>query len=168
MGATACSHPFVVQEFVLISKDLMKHRAATYNDLKESLTHDNHDSRNSEKELDISKLSERCQLSTQLSNSNSDERNGENGLYCMRQAYRYNLAGESSNDLNEIYKETFTIEGTKGEPITYLFDLTLGFDFASSAQLKAVLRRVDPHIHEPSFIKDPLSCLFDHTCVQSE
>ena len=57
------------------------------------------------------------------------------------------------------------INGAKGEPVTYLFDLTLGFDFATAAQLVAVLRRVDS---KQDFTSDPLDCLFDHSCVMSE
>jgi hypothetical protein len=52
--------------------------------------------------------------------------------------------------------------------VTYLFDFTLGFDFATSAQLKAVLQRVDAAAGEHEFDYDPLSCLLDHSCVESE
>jgi hypothetical protein len=65
MGATACNRPFVVQEMVLISKDLMKHRAATYRDnLMKS-------KKEAEEELSISKLTERCPFSS-LNNGNGD------------------------------------------------------------------------------------------------
>jgi len=46
--------------------------------------------------------------------------------------------------------------------------LTLGFDFATSAQLKAVLRRVDKGADSTEFVYDPLACLYDHSCVESE
>lgn len=52
--------------------------------------------------------------------------------------------------------------------MTYLFDLTLGFDFATSAQLKAVLQRMDGGDESKIFTYDPLSCLYDHQCVVSE
>jgi hypothetical protein len=46
--------------------------------------------------------------------------------------------------------------------------LTLGFDFATSAQLKAVLRRVDAGAESAEFVYDPLACLYDHSCIESE
>jgi len=52
--------------------------------------------------------------------------------------------------------------------VTYLFDLTLGFDFATSAQLKAVVRRVDTEDANEDYVYDPLACLYDHTCIESE
>jgi len=45
--------------------------------------------------------------------------------------------------------------------------MTLGFDFASAAQLKAVVRRVDAGTSE-KFNYDPLACLYDHACAESE
>jgi hypothetical protein len=35
--------------------------------------------------------------------------------------------------LNVIFEKSFTIGGAEHEAVTYLFDLTLGFDFATSA-----------------------------------
>jgi len=78
------------------------------------------------------------------------------------------MAGESPQELNTILSEKFTILGAMTEPVTYLFDLTLGFDFASSAQLKAVLRRIDIGTDETNFEYDPMACLMDHTCVETE
>lgn len=49
--------------------------------------------------------------------------------------------------------------------------MTIGFDFATSAQLKAVLRRVDDHKtggFEKEFVMNPLACLLDHSCHESE
>jgi hypothetical protein len=70
--------------------------------------------------------------------------------------------------LNTIFSETFTVDGALHEAVTYLFDLTLGFDFATGAQLKSVLRRVDAHAEDKTFFYDPLACLYDHSCVESE
>jgi len=50
--------------------------------------------------------------------------------------------------------------------VTILFDLTLSFDFATSAQMKVLIRRVDGHT-DAEYIYDPSSCLYDHTCVES-
>ena len=46
--------------------------------------------------------------------------------------------------------------------------MTLGFDFATSAQLKAVLKRVDAEADAEDFKHDPLACLYDHSCIESE
>jgi hypothetical protein len=68
---------------------------------------------------------------------------GENGLYCSRTAFTYSLVGPNPNDLNTIYVKKFKVAGAQNEAVTYLVDLTIGFDFASSAQLKALIRRID-------------------------
>jgi hypothetical protein len=67
-----------------------------------------------------------------------------------------------------IFEKRFTIAGAEKEAVTYLFDLTLGFDFATSAQLTAVLERVDAKNAHRDFVYNPLACLFDHSCVESE
>ena len=54
-------------------------------------------------------------------------------MYCNRNAYTYNLEGQAANDLNTIFEKKFTIVGAQKESVTYLWDLTLGFDFATSA-----------------------------------
>jgi hypothetical protein len=46
--------------------------------------------------------------------------------------------------------------------------LTLGFDFATSAQLKAVVRRIDKENENEDYVYDPLTCLYDHSCIESE
>ena len=40
---------------------------------------------------------------------------------------------EQPQELNGVYQTNFKIEGAEGEEVTYLFDLTLGFDFATAA-----------------------------------
>jgi hypothetical protein len=69
--------------------------------------------------------------------------------------------------LSIVYTKEFSIVGAQKEAVTYLFDLTLGFDFASTAQLKAVLQRVD-RADKGEFVYDPLKCLYDHSCVETE
>lgn len=66
-----------------------------------------------------------------------------------------------------MWTKEFTVVGAEKEAVTYLFDLNIGFDFATTAQLKAVLQRVDP-AHNGEFIYEPLRCLYDHSCVESE
>lgn len=48
-----------------------------------------------------------------------------------------------------------------------LFDLTLSLDFAVSAQMKALIRRINPGGADAEYIYDPLSCLYDHSCIES-
>lgn len=49
----------------------------------------------------------------------------------------------------------------------YLLDVTIGYDFVSSAQLKALVRRVNTgEIYEYSY--NPLKCLYDHSCFEAE
>lgn len=154
MGSIGCSKPFVVQELVIISKELLRTRA------KQHLAHlDKY-------EHDISQLPVKCDLKM-LDNTNIDLQRGENGLYCQREHYHYSLAGESPQDLNTIYEKRFKVAGSQNEPLTVLFDLTLSFDFATSAQIKALIRRVDPGHGDTEYIYDPLSCLYDHSCIES-
>lgn len=42
-----------------------------------------------------------------------------------------------------LFTKKFKVAGAQNEAVTYLVDLTIGFDFASSAQLKALIRRID-------------------------
>jgi hypothetical protein len=72
-------------------------------------------------------------------------RGGEKGLYCTRQSYSYPVSS-SKQELEVIFDKKFSIVGVEHQAVTYLFDLTLGYDFASSAQLKAILRRIDKNI----------------------
>lgn len=71
-----------------------------------------------------------------------------------------------------VYQKQFSIVGAEKEAVTYLFDLTLGYEFATAAQLKAVLRRVDKQpdglYGDGAFRHDPLRCLLDHHCIESE
>lgn len=59
------------------------------------------------------------------------------------------------------------MQGAGGDSVLYLLDMTVGYDFVTSAELHALVRRVNPgEIHEYSY--DPLSCLYDHSCVEAE
>ena len=46
--------------------------------------------------------------------------------------------------------------------------MTIGFDFSSAAQLKAVLMRVEDGGAQDFKNYDALKCLWDHSCVESE
>lgn len=48
-----------------------------------------------------------------------------------------------------------------------LFDMTLTFEFAVTAQIKALIRRLDPGHSEAEYIYDPLACLYDHSCIEA-
>ena len=45
--------------------------------------------------------------------------------------------------------------------------MTLGFDFVTSAQMHALVRRVDRGENQ-EYTYDPLTCLYDHSCVEAE
>lgn len=123
MGASACSRPFVVAELVVASKSLLQKRVEAYKG-------NEHDWKAALPEKDIGQL--KCDFAT-LDNTAQDLQHGERGLYCDRAAYTYSLAGQSPQELNQIFSKEFTIAGAEDEPVTYLFDLTLGFEFATSA-----------------------------------
>ena len=126
MGASACSKPFVVQELVISSKQLIVERAQKYHDSVK-------DSSNSvTNEHDLSEMGKYCDFTT-FDNSAATLDRGEAGVYCTRQTYRYSLAGQAPQELNVVYQKSFSIVGAAQEAVTYLFDLTLGFDFATSA-----------------------------------
>ena len=131
MGASSCTKPFVVQELVIAAKELIVHRAKLYHDSTTS-TQSSTNSTYGHEEHELTSLSERCAFTT-LGNAGKDLTHGESGLYCPRAAYTYSLAGEAPQELNVIYERTFTVAGAEHEAVTYLFDLTLGFDFATSA-----------------------------------
>jgi len=67
-----------------------------------------------------------------------------------------------------VFKQTFEVVGAAHESVTYLFDLTLGFEFSTSAQMKAILRRIDYEADEHEFDYNPLACLYDHACYETE
>jgi hypothetical protein len=119
------------------------------------------------KERALSELSSLCDFSV-LNNTIADQKDGERGLYCTRAAFTYPLTGQAPQELNQIFTKSFTVAGASHEAVTYLFDLTIGFDFPTSAQLKAVLRRVDAGADEQEFVYDPLACLYDHSCIETE
>ena len=135
MGASSCTKPFVVQELVIAAKELIVHRAKLYHEHQrdaEASTKSSTNSTYGHEEHELASLSERCSFTT-LGNAGKDLTHGESGLYCPRAAYSYSLAGEAPQELNVIYERTFTVAGAEHEAVTYLFDLTLGFDFATSA-----------------------------------
>jgi hypothetical protein len=117
-------------------------------------------------EHNLSEIDKRCDFST-LDNQKASFEHGENGLYCGKQSYTYSLGNVGSQELNAIYTKDFTVVGAQKEAVTYLFDLTIGFDFATGAQLKAVLSRND-QANNGEFRYDPLKCLYDHSCIETE
>jgi len=130
MGASSCSKPFIVQELVIASKELLVRRANKYHELRDKQNPNEHSK--IPKEHDLQDFHKFCDFS-RFNNSALDLKQGESGLYCPRVAFRYPLAGQSPQDLNTIFEKKFSILGAENESVTFLFDLTLGFDFASSA-----------------------------------
>ena len=55
----------------------------------------------------------------------------------------------------------FQVSGTDGEPITQLFKMTVGLDFAVGAGFSAILRRVDGGVLTDYEELHPFSCLLD-------
>lgn len=145
-----------------MAKELVTKRANHYLELRNS------ESGSEVKEHELSDLHKVCDFAT-LSNAKSDLKHGEDGLYCTRTTFTYPVEKGGHQDLNTIFQESFTVSGAVHQPATYLFDLTLGFEFSTAAQLKAVLRRVDGKGEDRhTFTYDPLACLYDHSCVESE
>lgn len=57
-------------------------------------------------------------------------------MYCNKKTYSYRPQGElgsSSEELVVVYHRAFTVSGVETEAVTYLFDLTIGFEFAFAA-----------------------------------
>jgi hypothetical protein len=77
-----------------------------------------------------------------LDNHRTDAHKGEVGLYCSRLEYTYD-ASASRSGINTIYEKKFEVVGAQ-ETVVYLFDMNLNFEFPMSAQMKVLLRRVDP------------------------
>jgi hypothetical protein len=116
-------------------------------------------------EHEISEMPKHCDL-TSLNNVAIDKIKGDVGLYCSRLDYTYPMNG-FNQQLNTIYQKQFSVQGAGGDSVLYLLDLTLGYDFISSAQLKALVRRVNPgEIYEYTY--NPLKCLYDHSCFEAE
>lgn len=115
---------------------------------------------------DVSTLNSKCDLS-QLDNSLQSLEQGERGLYCTKSTFFYKPNSYQTKELEVVYSKKFEVVGAKKQPTTYLFDLTIGVEFAFAAQLKAVLKRVDSY-ETAAFSFDPLVCLYNHSCVVSD
>jgi len=162
MGAMACTQPFIVQELALVSKDLVKDRVNHYLHPTNAMM-DVVEGRALEHE--VSEMPKHCDL-TSLDNVAIDKIKGDHGLYCARLDYTYPIAAYGNN-LNTIYEKQFSVQGAGGESVLYLYDMTIGFDFVTAAQMKALIRRVNPgEIYEYAY--DPLKCLYDHSCFEAE
>lgn len=158
MGASACSRPHVVAELIMASKNLIEERSKVYHGVK---TDDKTQVELFERHVD--ELSSICDLK-ELANEDVDLKHGENGLYCNRNHFKYDLATPDPTGLNIIYSEEFKVGGAEGQQATYLFDMNIIFEFAVSAQLKALVKRAD--FVSPKY--NPLDCIYDHQCVESE
>lgn len=67
---------------------------------------------------------------------------------------------ESGFALREIASYPFRVSGIGGEPITQLFKMTLGTEFAVGAGMRAILRRTDGVLSEYDTVH-PFACLLD-------
>ena len=148
----------------ITAKEVLTQRARRY---RESRASTSHKGAEGPKEHDLEDFAKVCDFSV-LNNTMAELKDGERGLYCTRNTFTYSLVGQSSRELSKVFSTSFSIIGAKREAVTYLFDLTLGFDFATSAQLKAVVRRIDKDNESEDYVYDPLACLYDHSCIESE
>ena len=134
LGASGCTKPFVIQELLIAAKQLIVSRSKKYTSMRsdpeqKKLLGDT--------EHDITDLQTNCNFST-LNNEHETHARGEVGLYCQRHTYTYHIGG-APTETNLVYTRQFSVVGAEKEAVTYLFDLTIGFEFAMAAQLKAVL-----------------------------
>jgi len=96
MGASACSKPFVVQELVIASKDLIRDRATQY---KQKGANNGGIPQDHKPEYDITSLKKHCNFEL-MNNTKEDLKHGEDGVYCQRMAYRYSISSHASQELN--------------------------------------------------------------------
>jgi len=131
MGASACSKPFVVQELLISSSQLIIDRVNKYKAIEgEGEVDQEHNF--GQVEHPVKMLPEHCQFKT-LDNTGVDLKRGENGLYCSKKTFTYEVGSLGSGELVEVFSHEFEIVGAGNEAVTYLFDVNLGFDFATAA-----------------------------------
>ena len=58
----------------------------------------------------------------------------------------------------------FRVSGTDDEPITQLFKMSVGMEFAVGAGFRAVLRRLDGGVHSEYENLHPFACALDQSC----
>jgi hypothetical protein len=97
-------------------------------------------------------------------NNTLDSDFGEDGVFCEPQVYTYQTKGSRSNqDLVQVYEHPFQVRGTKGELITYWYEIVIGVNFMVSSGIKVLLSRND-HTFDK---ENPYICLFDKSCVEA-
>jgi hypothetical protein len=83
-------------------------------------------------EREIGHIGEYCEFQT-LDNTVTTLERGESGLYCDRRAFSYKPHDGNADELLVVYQKSFSVVGAEKEAVTYLFDLTLGFEFPAAA-----------------------------------
>ena len=97
----------------------------------------------------------------------------EQGLQCTSHYYSYSLLkqdmhgpeihhDDDGHRLRILAEYPFKVAGNN-EPITQLFKMTVGSEFAFAAGLKVILRRVDGVLSEHDKL-NPFFCLLDQSC----
>ena len=150
-----CNLPFFSQELVLIDRKVLKNRVRKYNQTP------------NEEELDIRKH-HICNFDL----VNGEEQHGELGLQCNDHVFSFPIGGndmvhgvdESGFVLRKIAEYPFRVSGTDGEPITQLFKMTVGMEFAVAAGFRAILHRTDGGVLSEYDQLHPFSCLLDQSC----
>lgn len=88
-----------------------------------------------------------------------DSNFGEDGIFCSRKLYTYDL----SLRYNKPYTKQFSVRGSKDLPVTYWFQLNIGYNFLTSSGLKVFLTRTDVDHSDLG----TLECLYDKSCVEA-
>ena len=161
----SCNLPFFTQELVLVDRKVLKNRVRQYNsEIKDPKHHIGR------QEEDIAK-SHICNFEL----VDGEARDGEYGLQCTGRSFYYSLGDmnpghhsamdhgkdEDGFALKTIAEYPIRVSGKGGEPITQLFKVTLGMEFAFSAGFRAVLRRVDGGVLSEQEGLHPFTCLLD-------
>ena len=101
-----------------------------------------------------------------------ETQHGELGLQCNSKTFTYPLGRNAANQIDHgsdqdgyklrtIATYPFRVSGTDGEPITQLFKMTVGMEFAVGAGFRAILRRTEGGVLTEYETVHPFACLLD-------
>ena len=156
-----CNLPYFTQELVLIDRKALQARVRKYKQEPD------------EREFDIAKH-EICDFSL----IDGESQQGEFGLSCNQHYFNYPISNKKPSQvyaidhgvdeygfaLKTIAQYPIRVAGANGEPITQLFKMTVGSEFAISAGFRAILRRTDGGILSEFENAHPFDCLLDQSC----
>lgn len=153
-----CNLPFFSQEMVLIDRKVLKNRVRKYNQTPNN------------EELDINRHAI-CDFSL----LDGEYQHAELGLQCNDHTYTYPISGSQAGEiihekdengfvLRKLAEYPLRVTGTDSEPITQLFKMTVGMEFAVGAGFRAVLHRVNGAVVYEYEQLHPFTCLMDQSC----